>query len=130
MPQLRWLRVPVRAACFIALAGGTIAKEARVLTADQAATVALRHGLSLNDAAALLNLADDEPTADKLAARFALDAGSEVQLVRDVFGSRHDEQPEGIGDDKPGGYVAAEGTGQTSGVAHDDAATIARDLFR
>ncbi len=41
------------------------------LTAAQAATIAHRHGLSLQDAAALRALADDETSADKIARQFA-----------------------------------------------------------
>jgi hypothetical protein len=42
-----------------------------VLTAEQAAEVARRHGLSLQDAAALRVLADDPQVADRIAGRFA-----------------------------------------------------------
>jgi len=42
-----------------------------MLTADQAAEIAQRHGLTLNDAASLRALADNEADADRIAARFA-----------------------------------------------------------
>lgn len=41
------------------------------LTAEQAAEIALRHGLDIDAAVSLRALADDEATADKIAARFA-----------------------------------------------------------
>lgn len=43
------------------------------LTADQAAEVARRHGLTLSDAAAIHALADNEADADRIAARFSPD---------------------------------------------------------
>lgn len=59
------------------------------LTADQAAEVARRHGLTLNDAAALMTLADDETSADRLAASFTTPAeparAATRQFVKDLF---------------------------------------------
>jgi hypothetical protein len=42
-----------------------------VLTAEQAAEIAHRHGLSLYDAASLRVLADDPDEAERIARRFA-----------------------------------------------------------
>ena len=42
-----------------------------MLTADAAAAIAKRHGLTLTDAAGLRVLADDEDQAETIAARFA-----------------------------------------------------------
>jgi hypothetical protein len=56
------------------------------IDADTAATVAARHGLSLADAAGLLNLADTPDDADRIAARFA--NGNEAasrDVVRQLF---------------------------------------------
>jgi hypothetical protein len=44
-----------------------------VLTAEEAATIASAHGLSLQDAASLRVLADDPAEADRIAASFATD---------------------------------------------------------
>jgi hypothetical protein len=67
------------------------------LTADQAATVARRHGLSLADAASLRALADDEETADRIAARFAPttkdDPGDAVRtFARDLFADARNDR--------------------------------------
>ena len=58
------------------------------LTADEAADIAARHGLSLQDAAGLLNLADDADDAERIADRFAA-AGDPLRTVaRDLFSRR------------------------------------------
>jgi hypothetical protein len=70
--------------------GPTEPKENRLsrLTADQAADIAARHGLSLQDAAGLLNLADDADDAEHIASRFAA-AGDPLRTVaRDLFARR------------------------------------------
>lgn len=55
------------------------------LTADQAAEVARRHGLTLSDAQALMLLADDEAHAETLAARFAPESEpDEPEALSDV----------------------------------------------
>jgi hypothetical protein len=51
--------------------GHTPPKEPNVLTADDAADIAARHGLKIGDAAALRTLADDPDTAERIAAKFA-----------------------------------------------------------
>ena len=48
-----------------------------MLTADQAAEIAARHGLTLGDAASLRALADDPDEADRIAARFAVEPSPE-----------------------------------------------------
>jgi hypothetical protein len=63
------------------------------LTADAAADVARRHGLTLQDAAALRALADDEQSADKIAARFAPPTDDDTteatrQLARNLFDAK------------------------------------------
>lgn len=77
------------------------------ITADQAAEIARRAGLSLSDAVALQQLADDPDTAERIARRFA-DESDGRDLARAVFG------PQPTDDDTDG---------------TDDLAEVARALF-
>lgn len=75
------------------------------LTANEAAEIAKRHGLTLQDAAGLLTLADTADEADTIAARFAQPetktAG--LALVRHLFGEPMPtpEPPEPAGTPNP-----------------------------
>ena len=95
-----------------------------MIDADQAAEIALRHGLGIHDALSLRGLAEDVETAERIAKRFARGGGD--QLVRDLFGTKDapelDEPVEG------NNHVAREGT-TSPAVAHDDARQVAADLF-
>jgi hypothetical protein len=75
------------------------------LSPDQAATIARRHNLTLQDAAGLLSLADDVDQADRIAARFAGTDDDTVgrEWARALFG-RDDtpaEPTDGDGDTPP-----------------------------
>lgn len=68
------------------------------LTAAEAADIARRHGLGLNDAAGLLALADDQESAEALAEKFAPSDASMRDLTRRLFGTEEaavDEGPAG-----------------------------------
>jgi hypothetical protein len=66
------------------------------ITPEEAADIARRHGLTLNDAAGLLNLADDTEDADRIAKRFAETEDDPWRaVVADLFG-RRDSGPERI----------------------------------
>jgi hypothetical protein len=54
------------------------------ISPDEAADIAARHGLSLQDAAGLLSLADDAADAERIAARFAA-ADPERAVVQALF---------------------------------------------
>lgn len=55
-----------------------------MLTAEEAAETARKHGLTLTDASALRQLADTAEQADRLAARFAVPSGDDLaDAVRD-----------------------------------------------
>ncbi len=90
------------------------------ITADQAATIARRHGLSLMDAAGLLTLADSADQADEIAAKFAGTDDDTVgrEWARALFGRDEPPTEPADGDTPP----AADGDG-------DGMRAFARDLF-
>lgn len=55
------------------------------LTPQEAATIASRHGLSLQDAAGLLTLADTPEEAERIAADFADEDAQSRAFVRNLF---------------------------------------------
>lgn len=55
------------------------------ITPDEAADIAARHGLSLQDAAGLLSLATDADDADRIASRFAT-VDPLLDVTRALFG--------------------------------------------
>ena len=60
-----------------------------MITSEQAAEVAQRHGLTLADAASLRALADDPDQADRIAARFSSAAPKPKtpdQIAADIYG--------------------------------------------
>ena len=61
------------------------------LTAQKAAEIARRNGLSLNDAAGLLSLADNEDDAERIAADFATGEGAWWSTVRKLFDTANDD---------------------------------------
>ena len=80
---------------------------------DTAAEVARRHGLSLMDAAGLVNLADDADDADQLARRFAAAASPQDEELRayaaELFGKRKPDT-EAPAPAPPPNVAPAEGT--------------------
>ncbi len=69
-----------------------------MLTTDQAAAIARRNGLSLNDAAGLLTLADNEVDAERIAQKFRSEDGEFRSFVQGLFS----------GPPKPTGFFADE----------------------
>lgn len=66
--------------------------EPMPISPSEAATIAHKHGLSLQDAAGLLSLADSTDEADRIAATFAAPAttSASLELTRRLFG--HQDQ--------------------------------------
>jgi hypothetical protein len=85
------------------------------ITPDEAADIAKRHGLGLQDAAGLLTLATDAKDADRIAARFAeaekadpiAEAGREYAAA--LFGRKPDAAPDPEPEPTPN-VVPSEGT--------------------
>lgn len=63
------------------------------LTAAEAADIARKHGLTLQDAAGLLALADTADEADTIAARFATPEADDAAraIARQLFGERRED---------------------------------------
>lgn len=85
-----------------------------MLSADQAVTICRKHGLSLNDAVSLRLLADDEESAEVVAARFT--QSDATTAAQELFGV----------DDRPA--LTMPDTDDDEG--HGDDRQVARDLFR
>lgn len=84
------------------------------ITPDEAADIARRHGLGLNDAAGLMNLANDADDAERIASRFAgtgPDEAREAELrafAGHLFGNTPTDEPEAT-EPPPGNVVPREG---------------------
>jgi hypothetical protein len=99
------------------------------LTPEQAAEVAARHGLGIADAASLRSLADDEATADRIAARFA-GSGDTRAWVRHLFADDEAATPAPAPEPGPANHVPNEG--HSAPPATDDEAEqrrFVRELF-
>jgi hypothetical protein len=89
------------------------------LNPDDAARIAAKHGLGLADAVSLRGLADDEATADRLAAQFA-GSGDTRQWLRHLFADPEAVTPAPVPEPSLGNHVPHEGS-NADATSNDDA---------
>lgn len=97
-----------------------------MLSADEAADIARKAGLSMADAVALRTLADDRASAERIAEKFRPE--DERTLVRQLFGRSRPTDDVAAPPSDPG-VVADEGTNPTTQPDPNDERTIVRRFF-